>query len=325
TAQQGDACQMSGRRVGMASMGKERNRVVVLNVVGLSSRLIGEAMPNVRAFFSRNKNAKVRPVLPPVTTSAQSTYLTGKLPSEHGIGANGWYNRELAEHQFWKQADHLVKARKIWEVLREERPEFTCAKLFWWYNMYSDVEYSITPRPMYPADGRKVFDIYTQPFSIRTEIKKDLGEFPFPSFWGPMSGIDSSKWIAESAKWIEEKYRPSLSLVYLPHLDYKLQKVGLEMAAIREDLAAIDGVVGDLIEFFEERDCRVAVLSEYGITSVDRPVHLNRVFREKGWIAIKDELGREMLDLGASRAFAIADHQIAHVYVNDESIRDQVR
>ena len=306
-------------------MGNERKRVVVLDVVGLTSRLIGEAMPKLRAFFSRNPSAAVRPVLPAVTTSAQSTYLTGKLPSEHGIVANGWYNRELAEHQFWKQPDHLVKARKIWDVLREERPGFTCAKLFWWYNMYSNVEYSMTPRPMYPADGRKVFDIYTQPFSIRTEIKKDLGEFPFPSFWGPMSGIASSEWIAKLAKWIEEKHRPSLSLVYLSHLDYKMQKVGLDMSKIREDLAAIDEVVGDLIEYFEERGCRVVVLSEYGITSVDRPVHLNRVFREKGWIAIKEELGREILDLGASRAFAIADHQVAHVYVNDESIRGEVR
>ncbi len=67
----------------------------------------------------------------------------------------------------------------------------TCANCFWWFNMYSSVDYSITPRPMYPADGRKFFDVYSWPYSIREEIKKDLGEFPFFGFWGPAAGIDS--------------------------------------------------------------------------------------------------------------------------------------
>ena len=58
------------------------------------------------------------------------------------------------------------------------------------------------------------------------------------------------------------------------------------------------------------------VLSEYGITDVDRPVHLNRILREAGYLTVRREMtGWETLDYGASRAFAVADHQIAHVYV----------
>src|SRR5262249_56595219 len=133
----------------------------------------------------------------------QTTYRKGSLSSRHGIVGNGWYNHELAEVQFWKQSNHLVHGRKLWEEMRELQPGFTCANLFWWYNMYSSADYSITPRPMYPADGRKVFDIYTQPYSIRTEIKRDLGEFPFPTFWGPAAGVGTphgspaapSRWI----------------------------------------------------------------------------------------------------------------------------------
>ena len=190
--------------------------------------------------------------------------------------------------------------------------------------MYSSVDYSITPRPIYPADGRKVFDVYTHPMGMREEVKQDLGDFPFFNFWGPKAGIDSSRWIGESAKWIERKQSPTLNLVYLPHLDYNLQRLGPSHPDIALDLEAIDEVVGDLIRFFEERSVQVILLSEYGISDVDRPIHLNRVFREKGWITIKDELGLEQLDCGASRAFAAADHQVAHVYVNDESIRSQV-
>jgi predicted AlkP superfamily pyrophosphatase or phosphodiesterase len=197
---------------------------------------------------------------------------------------------------------------------------------------------------MYPADGRKVFDIYTSPFSIRTDLKRDLGDFPFPTFWGPAAGVQSpqggpdatSRWIAESAKWIERKHQPSLNLIYLPHLDYNLQRHGaLAPSATGErpglnpmiipDLRAIDGIVGDLLDFFGRQSVQVILLSEYGITNVTRPVHLNRLFRQQGWLTIKEELGRELLDYGANKVFAVADHQVAHIYVNDPSLTNKAR
>ena len=308
-------------------------RTAVINVVGLTEGLLGPHSPRINAFLKQGRLAHIEPVLPAVTCSAQSTYLTGALPSEHGIVGNGWYNRELAEVQFWKQSNHLVQAPKVWERLRTAAPGFTCAKLFWWYNMYSSADWSITPRPMYPADGRKVFDVYTGPMELREEIKKDLGEFPFATFWGPAAGVKSpqggpdaaSRWIAESAKWIEQRHQPTLSLIYLPHLDYNLQRLGPAHPGIAEDVRAIDAIVGELLDFFRQRAISVLLLSEYGITPVDTPVHLNRAFRRRGWIAVKDELGLEMLDCGASRVFAVADHQVAHVYLNDRSLEIEAR
>jgi predicted AlkP superfamily pyrophosphatase or phosphodiesterase len=199
--------------------------------------------------------------------------------------------------------------------------------------MYSTADWSITPRPMYPADGRKVFDIYTAPMDLRHEIKQSLGEFPFATFWGPAAGVKSpqggpdaaSRWIAEAAKWIEDRYRPALSLIYLPHLDYNLQRLGPAHPEMAGDVRAIDAIVGGLIDFFQQRGVALLLLSEYGITPVDTPIHLNRVFRGKGWIAIKDELGLELLDCGASRVFAVADHQVAHVYLNDRSLETPAR
>jgi predicted AlkP superfamily pyrophosphatase or phosphodiesterase len=307
-------------------------RTAVINVVGLSQSCLGEHTPAINRFIGRGTLTTFRPAFPAVTCTAQSNYLTGKQPSEHGIVGNGWYNRELAEVQFWRQSNHVVHGRKLWEELRDREKGFTCAKLFWWYNMYSTADYSITPRPMYPADGRKVFDIYTWPFNIRSEIKKDLGEFPFPAFWGPAAGIEGhfksdavSRWIAESAKWIEQKYRPTLSLVYLPHLDYNLQRIGPSDPHISKDYARIDTIVGDLITFFDRAGVQTILLSEYGISSVNQAIHLNRIFREKGWLVVKDELGLELLDAGASKVFAVADHQMAHVYINDSSLLQKVR
>jgi predicted AlkP superfamily pyrophosphatase or phosphodiesterase len=301
------------------------NRTAILNVVGLTPRLIGEHTPKIRAFMERSRSALIEPVVPAVTCTAQATYVTGRMPRDHGVVANGWYDREYAEHRFWKQPEQLVQGEKLWDMLRKGDREFTCAKVFWWYNMHSTADYSVTPRPLYLSDGSKVFDIHTHPMILRDRMKRDLGEFPFMNFWGPASGIGSSKWIAASAKWIEEKHWPTLSLVYLPHLDYNLQRVGLKMDLIAEDLRQIDEVVGDLIDFYESRQVKVVILSEYGITDVDRPVHLNRIFRDYGWVSIKEELGLETIDLGGSRAFAIADHQIAHIYVKDPTIMDQVR
>lgn len=300
-------------------------RLVVLNVVGLTKGLLAEKMPLVRQIAADLEVTSFAPVFPAVTTTAQATYLTGRSPGEHGIVGNGWYEREDAEVRFWKQSNHLVHGEKLWEAVRREREGFRCAKMFWWYNMYSSADWSVTPRPIYPADGRKVFDVYANPPELRDELVGQLGEFPFPSFWGPRAGLPSSQWIADSARWIEEREEPDLNLVYLPHLDYGLQRWGPGASEMEAEYEAIDRLVHELLSFFAKRGVEVALLSEYGISKVRQPVHLNRIFREKGWLQIKNELGLELLDAGASRAFAVADHQVAHVYVRDDSIRKNVR
>ena len=300
-------------------------RIAVLNVVGLTKGLIAKNLPRIRKIAENLETTSFTPAFPAVTTTAQATYLTGTSPSDHGIVGNGWYEREDAEVRFWKQSNHLIRGEKLWEALRREKGDFRCAKMFWWHNMYSSADWSVTPRPIYPADGRKVFDVYAHPPGLRDKLVGELGEFPFPSFWGPRAGLPSSQWIADSARWVEEWEQPDLNLVYLPHLDYGLQRWGPDAPEMGAEFEAIDRLVDELISFFVKRGVEVVLLSEYGISKVRKPVHLNRVFRDKGWLQIKNELGLELLDAGASRAFAVADHQVAHVYVRDDSIRNEVR
>lgn len=300
-------------------------KTVVLNVVGLSPRLLGPATPRLSAWARQGRVATVQAVTPAVTCAAQATYLTGVYPDAHGIVGNGWYFRDEAEVKFWRQSNRLVQAPKLWERARVLDPDFTCANLFWWYNMHSSVDYSVTPRPMYPADGRKIPDLYTQPAGLRDMLQQQLGRFPLFDFWGPKSSIRSSRWIADAALWVDRHCNPTLSLVYLPHLDYALQRRGPDSEAVADDLRAIDAVCGDLIEHFEAQGTQVIVLSEYGITPVSRPIHLNRILREHGLVAVREELGRELLDAGASAAFAVADHQIAHVYLNEPERLGQVQ
>ena len=301
------------------------HKTVVLNVVGLVPELIGEHTPFLSAWQKQGKTTSIKPVLPAVTCTAQATYYTGENPNEHGIVANGWYFRAECEVKLWRQSNHLVQAPKIWDKAKMLDPEFTCANLFGWYNMYSSVDYAVTPRPIYRADGKKLPDIYTEPMALRQWLNAELGEFPLFNFWGPNTSVKSSQWIADAAKKVEQKFSPTLTLVYLPHLDYCLQKVGTNPKDIAQDLQQIDRVCQDLIEFYEAKGARVIVLSEYGITEVSQAIHLNRIFREQGLITVREEVGGEILIPGASKAFAVADHQIAHVYINDSSCSDRVR
>ncbi|MGD8862703.1 MAG: alkaline phosphatase family protein [Myxococcales bacterium] len=301
------------------------HRTLVIDVVGLTPDLVGEHTPNLSAFARQGALRPMSSITPAVTCAAQSTLVTGSLPRDHGIVANGWYFRDLCEVWLWRQSNHLVHGEKIWDAAKKRDPDFTCAKHFWWYNMYSSADISATPRPMYPADGRKLPDIYTHPADLRPELQARFGQFPLFNFWGPTANIVSSKWIADSAAHVYRTRRPTLTLVYLPHLDYCLQKLGPSDPAIASHLREIDAVCGELIETARRDGTRVVVCSEYGITDVAGPIHINRKLREAGLIAVRDELGRELLDAGASEAFAVADHQIAHVYVRRPERIGEVR
>jgi len=297
----------------------------VINVVGLTGSMIGADTPNLLALAREGASAPIDTVVPAVTCTAQSSFLTGTMPSGHGIVGNGWYFRDEAEVRFWRQSNRLVQGEKVWETGRRRDPEFTCAQMFWWYNMYSTVDWSVTPRPMYPADGRKVVDIYSEPAALGTRLKNHLGDFPFFNFWGPKADIRSSQWIAEAGAEVSRNEKPTLNLIYLPHLDYNLQRLGPSHPDIRPDIRAVDQVAGQLIDALRGQGTRIIVLSEYGITDVTGPVHINRALREAGHVRVRAELGLEMLDAGASTAFAVADHQVAHVYVRNAGTIPAVR
>lgn len=300
-------------------------RVVVINVVGLSERLIGPATPNIAALAEVGGMRPIAAVTPAVTCSAQATYLTGLRPSDHGIVGNGWYFRDLSEVLFWRQSNRLIRGRQIWELARARDPGFTGANLFWWYNMYSGADIGVTPRPMYPADGRKIPDCYAKPQSLRDTLTQELGPFPLFKFWGPGADIRSSTWITEASLRVQETADPTLTLVYLPHLDYVLQKESPDGPSVPQNLREVDRLCGRLIDAARARNAHVILLSEYAVLPVTGPVHINRVLREHGYIQYREELGREVLDPGASAAFAIADHQIAHLYVRDPEDLSAVR
>jgi predicted AlkP superfamily pyrophosphatase or phosphodiesterase len=282
-------------------------------------------MPRLSALARAGTARPLTTVTPAVTCTVQATFMTGALPRQHGIVANGWLFRDLMEVWLWRQSNRLVEGEKIWEAGKRRDSAFTTANMFWWYNMGATHDIGATPRPIYKSDGRKLPDCYTQPAGLRDELTSALGPFPLFSFWGPATSIVASRWIADAALHVRRTRSPTLTLVYLPHLDYDLQRFGPDDPRIEKSLAEIDAVAGDLIADAARDGARVIALSEYGITPVSTPIHVNRALREAGLIGVRLEDGGEILDVPQCRAFAIADHQIAHIYVAEPGLAAEVK
>jgi predicted AlkP superfamily pyrophosphatase or phosphodiesterase len=290
--------------------------VVLIDVVGLTPALL-QGMPRLRAVADAGFTAPMAAVLPAVTCTAQATMLTGLPPSGTGIVGNGWFFRDLGEVLLWRQHNRLVQGEKVWDAARARHPSYTVANICWWYAMGAATDWTVTPRPIYYADGRKEPDCYTRPPALHDELEAELGPFPLFTYWGPTAGIASSRWIARATALVFDRHRPDLTMAYLPHLDYDLQRYGPDSAQAAEAALAIDDVAGELAEGALARGAVVLVVSEYGITRASQPLDVNRLLRREGWLEVHTQDGMEYLDPWASRAFAVADHQVAHVYVRD--------
>jgi predicted AlkP superfamily pyrophosphatase or phosphodiesterase len=290
--------------------------LVVLDVVGMTPKLLRH-MPNLSALAQSGWQAPLGTVLPAVTCSVQSTFLTGKMPSEHGIVGNGWYFRELGEVFLWRQHNRLVEGEKLWETARASNPDFQAANVCWWYAMGATTDITVTPRPIYHADGRKSPDAYVRPPALHDELVGALGDFPLFQYWGPTATLASSEWIIGASRKILREHHPDLLLAYVPHLDYDLQRFGPDSPEAVRAARDVDEALKPLLDDARNRGATVVALSEYGITPVRRPVDINRLLRREGLLEVYTQDGMEYLDPWVSRAFAVADHQVAHVYVAD--------
>jgi predicted AlkP superfamily pyrophosphatase or phosphodiesterase len=302
--------------------------IVLINAVGLTERLLALA-PRLNGLAKSGWSRRLCEVLPAVTCTAQATLLTGQTPESHGIVGNGWLFRDTGEVRFWQQSNRLIQGEPLYQTARLRAQErgrgFRCAKLFWWFNQAAAVDISVTPKPHYGADGNKAFGIHGTPEGMTEELERELGSFPFPAFWGPMAGLPSTQWIARCAARVIEKHRPELTLVYLPHLDYDPQRFGPDGCDLARLVGELDEACAPMLDTARSLGARVWVVSEYGHGTVRNAVSPNRALRQAGLLAARDGPFGEQLDTFNSRAFAVCDHQLAHVYVRDISDLERVR
>jgi predicted AlkP superfamily pyrophosphatase or phosphodiesterase len=302
--------------------------LVLLNAVGLTPRLLPLA-PRLQNLAQVGWVRRLREVIPAVTCTAQAAILTGQPASRHGIVGNGWLFRETGEVRFWQQSNRLIQAEPIYvsakrQAAKEGKP-FRCAKLFWWFNQGAAVDISVTPKPYYGADGNKVFGITGTPAGLCERLEARLGKFPFHTFWGPKAGLPCTAWIGQCAGHVIDEEKPDLTLVYLPHLDYDTQRFGPEHCDLPRLVRELDDACAPLLDAAQTAGARVWLVNEYAHVPVSQPIEINRALRRAAWLAARDGPFGEQLETYESRAFAVCDHQVAHVYVKDMSELPKVK
>jgi hypothetical protein len=300
------------------------DHVILLSIPGLRSQDLA-AMPNLSRLAACGDRATLVPSFPCVTWPVQANMLTGKLPAEHGVVANGFYWRDKQEVEMWTAWNDKIQAPQIWDLLHRHDASLTSAVWFPMLSKGCGADYICMPAPIHNPDGSESLWCYTKPVELYGTLRDAFGHFPLMNFWGPMANIKSSAWIGETAGWAMQQYRPSFFYIYLPHLDYAAQKTGPDSPAAVKALSELDEVIGKLAEAgakaYEGRNLLWLAASEYVITPVDHVLYPNRILREAGLLTVKDDgSGGELIDFAASQAWALADHQFSHIFVKD---RDQ--
>ena len=304
--------------------------LIVINTVALTAERLPLA-PRLNALAKAGWQRSLAEVLPAVTCTAQASMLTGQTPAGHGIVGNGWLFRDTGEVRFWQQSNRLLQAEPVYVAARRQAAEkgraFRCAKLFWWFNQGAAVDISVTPKPHYGADGNKAFDILGTPEGLTEQLKKKLGDFPFRTFWGPTAGLPCTQWIARCAAEVvsDKSAPPDLTLVYLPHLDYDTQRFGPDQCDWSRLAGELDAACEPLLDAARKVGARVWVTNEYGHVPVRRAVLPNRALRQVGLLSARLGPFGENLGTFSSSAFAVCDHQLAHVYVNQADDLQRVR
>ena len=304
--------------------------VIVLNIVGLSPEhlLMDDVLPNITGLLKNGLMAPLRPSFPAVTCSVQSSIATGHYPEEHGIIANGLFIKDEFRIAFWEQASSLVQKKRVWDIVKERRPELKTALLFWQNSLYANSDIVVTPRPLHTENGLVQW-CYSKPVGYYEEIVEATEPFDLKHYWGPLASFKSSEWIANAAVYTLKKHKPNLMFVYLPHLDYSCQRFGLEQQSLKQELKNVDDLVGQILKAIDDNgmreDTTIIGLSEYPFYDVSSSLSPNLILRDRGFLSVRKIGGKEYLDLECSRAFAMVDHQMAHIYVNNSEDIERVR
>lgn len=261
------------------------------------------------------------PVFPAVTCVAQATLRTAAAPAAHGVASNGFFDRRLRRTFFWEQSSALVEGPRIWSRFRERGGRV--GLLFWQQSLGEDADVLLSPAPVHRHHGGIIEACACRPADLYDGLRRRVGRpFALRHYWGPMASVRSSDWIAEAtaALLADPDRAPDLCLTYLPGLDYDLQRHGPASPAARRALASVSRELDRLVAAARAHGFEVVIYGDYAIVPVSGgAIYPNRVLREHGLLAVRSVKGMSYADLHASRAVAVVDHEVAHVYVREAS------
>jgi predicted AlkP superfamily pyrophosphatase or phosphodiesterase len=299
-----------------------RKHLIIIDIAGLEPKHVGEdKTPNISKLIETGQIAKLKPVFPAVTCTVQTSILSGTYPETHGIISNGLYDKRNYMVSFWEQSSNFVQADRIWDILKRERPDIGAAAIFWQNTMYANANVVLTPRPLH-MENQMIMWCYSKPLSFYEQMANEIGKFDLSTYWGPLASSQSSKWIGRATEYTLENKMPNILFTYLPNLDYVIQREGTSGKNLDQEIATADEIVGNIVKKSQalgiREDSEFIILSEYAFTDVSQDIPLNRIFREHGLLTVREIEGFEFLDLEHSEAFAMVDHQVAHIYLKED-------
>ncbi len=295
------------------------NPLFFLTIPGLRRSDL-KSMTCLSSRFGKAERTELLHSFPSVTWPAQANMLTGKLPNDHGVVANGFYWRERCEVEMWTAWNEVIEQPQIWDVLKKRNPELQTAAWFPMLSKGCGADYVCMPAPIHQPDGSEDMWCYTKPQPYYGELLEQFGQFPLHHFWGPMANIKSSQWIADSAAAAAKKFNPDFFYIYFPHLDYQAQKFGPNSPQATESVRELDRLLESFIQQIEANaltpiDWMIA--SEYVISEVDHVTYPNRILREAGLLKTNLVDGRESIDFQNTTAWCLVDHQFSHIFVRN--------
>jgi hypothetical protein len=304
----------------MTANARPTPRVLLLSVPGLRLEDLSR-MPFLERLAGAGGCVPLAPGFPAVTCPVQATLTTGRTPADHGIVANGLYDRAARQLEMWISPDGVHRSPRIWDRLKAARPEIRTAAWFALQSKHAGADLVCLPAPRHNPDGTETMWCHTRPEPLYGKLRETLGDFPLHKFWGPVAGIESTRWIVTSFLEAAREAPPDFAFIYLPHLDYAAQRTGPDSPPAHAACGELDAEIARLVSGFASLSGRdeptVLVAGEYRIRPVSHTLFPNRVLREEGLLVVADTPDGEMLDMRSSTAWTLADHQVGHVYVAD--------
>jgi len=295
---------------------KPDRKLLVVQVAALGWDLLAEDGAETASWLDLDF-VPIDTVFPAVTCTVQASFRTASTPAAHGMVANGLYHRALGKAMFWEQSAGLVAGERIWRAFRDRGG--TVAMLFWQQSIGEGVDVLCTPAPIHKHHGGMIQTCHTRPAGLYETLCKRLGgPFRLRHYWGPLASAKAGHWISRATAEVlrDPDLAPGLCLTYLPTLDYDLQRFGPGHPRAAAALSAVRAQLGSLLAAARDGGYDVVVFGDYAIGAVSGPAVLpNLALREAGMLAVRSVGGRLYPVLPDSRAFALCDHEVAHVYV----------
>lgn len=302
--------------------------VIVIDIVGLEEKhLTSSLLPTISTLTEKGESSKMKPVFPAVTSTVQTSFLSGEYPNRHGIISNGFMDRQTYNVLFWEQYNSLVQVPRIWDFIKNKNNNFKTAILFWQNTLYANSDIIITPRPLHLENEMKMW-CYSKPVGYYEQIAEQIGEFDLSSYWGPFASSLSSEWITKAAQYTIENSKPNFMFTYIPHIDYSAQRFGKDSHQVSDDLVLADSIVEKIIDSTKKskiyENTQFIIFSEYSFNDVNGAIPINIILRNHGLLNVRKIGEKEYVDFEFSKAFAVVDHQIANIYIKSPLEKEKI-